>query len=207
MGALIGYQKFLTGLLEIPSGFATDRWGRRRALALTFAFYVLAFPLYAVSASLVGGVQILSLYAAQTLFGLGEALRTGSHKAIMLDWADASGADATHVVGVTRFFSKASSGVSAMGGGLLLYLAGDFRWLFWASTLPAMLGVLLMLSYPGWLEGEMSAPERHRLASWMEDRATSPLGCAGNPVSDVAVDVVREPGRACSAVHPAVSRA
>lgn len=158
IGTLIGYQKLLTGLLEIPSGFATDRWGRRRALALTFSCYVVAFPLYASSTGLVGVQQMMALYIAQTFFGLGEALRTGSHKAIMLDWADRSGrsADTTRIIGVTRFFSKASLGVSALGGGLLIYYTGTFRWLFWMSTVPAALGVLLMLSYPTWLEGEMS---------------------------------------------------
>ena len=91
IGALVGYQKLLTGILEIPSGVATDHWGRRRALALCFACYVLAFPMYALSAGIGDALQIALLYSAQTMFAIGEALRTGSHKAIMLDWVDQTG--------------------------------------------------------------------------------------------------------------------
>jgi len=158
VGALVGYQKLLTGVLEIPSGVATDHWGRRRALALCFAGYLFAFPLYALSAGFAGALQIGLLYAAQTMFGVGEALRTGSHKAIMLDWADQTGprGGATALIGFTRFFSKTSAGLSALAGGALVYFTGGFVWLFWASTIPALLGLGLILSYPRWLEGEIS---------------------------------------------------
>jgi MFS family permease len=157
VGALVGYQKLLTGILEIPSGIATDQWGRRRALVLCFSSYVVAFPIYAASAGVAGALQIGLLYAAQTMFGVGEALRTGSHKAIMLDWADRAGprGGATWLIGFTRFFSKTSAGLSALAGGALVYFTGAFVWLFWASTIPALLGAGLMLSYPRWLEGEI----------------------------------------------------
>lgn len=157
VGALIGYQKLITGLLEIPSGVATDRWGRRSALAICFGCYVIAFPLYAISATSEAGQQILLLYIGQSFFGIGEALRTGSHKAIMLDWLDETGQSnqTTRVIGLTRFFSKTSAGLSALLGGVLVFVTGTFVWLFWASTIPAVLGVILMLGYPDWLEGEM----------------------------------------------------
>jgi MFS family permease len=158
IGALVGYQKLLTGILEIPSGIATDHWGRRRALALCFACYVLAFPMYALTTGYSEALQIGMLYAAQTIFGIGEALRTGSHKAIMLDWADQTKplGGATRLIGFTRFFSKVSAGLSALAGGALVYFTGGFVWLFWASTIPALLGVGLLLGYPRSLEGEIS---------------------------------------------------
>lgn len=156
IGTLVGYQKLLTGLLEIPLGVATDRWGRRTALALCFSCYVLAFPTYAIASQMDASLRILLLYAAQSLFAIGEALRTGSHKAIMLDWVDQSGqaADATRVIARTRFWSKLSAGVAALSGGVLLWRFASFTPLFWAATLPAAAGVVLMLSYPRWLEGE-----------------------------------------------------
>ncbi len=154
IGALVAYQKLLTGLLEVPLGAVTDRFGRVRALIACFVAYVGAFPVYAISASLDAGFQLGALYLAQTLFGLGEALRTGSHKAIMLDWADQHGEDATRVVSVARFFSKTAAGVSALAGGLVLYMTASFTGLFWGATVAAIAGLVLMATYPRELNGE-----------------------------------------------------
>jgi len=168
VGALIGYQKWLTGMLEIPSGAATDRWGRRRALILCFVCYAFAFPVFALSGG-AGASQLVLLYAGMTLFAIGEAFRTGSHKAIMLDWLEESGRseDATRVIGLTRFFSKTSAGLSSLAGGILVYLTGRFDLLFWAATVPALFGIVVMYSYPRWLEGEQSRdPKSRRDLSW-----------------------------------------
>lgn len=170
VGALIGYQKFLTGLLEIPSGAATDRWGRRRALIGCFLCYLGAFPVFALS-SRSDSNTIVTLYLGMTLFAIGEAFRTGSHKAIMLDWLEENGRldEATRVVGLTRFFSKVSAGISAVVGGVLVYATGRFDVLFWAATIPALLGLAVVSSYPRWLEGEQSrAPELRTAGSWTE---------------------------------------
>lgn len=158
IGLLTGYQGLLTGLLEVPTGFAADHWGRRRSLAACFACYVVAFPLFAYSALVHEAMQVVALVAALTAFGVGEALRTGTHKAIMLDWADQTlpAGNATRLIGVTRFWSKTSAGISALAGGILVWQTASFAWLFWAATVPAVLGVVLALSYPTWLEGEYS---------------------------------------------------
>ncbi len=156
IGSLVGYQKLLTGLLEIPLGVATDRFGRRSALILCFTLYTLAFPAFAVASRLDGGTRLGMLYLAQTIFGVAEALRTGSHKAIMLDWARRrpSPSSATSLIGRTRFCSKAAAGAAALIGGSLLWKLGSFTPLFWAATVPAALGIALMRSYPASLEGE-----------------------------------------------------
>lgn len=157
IGLLVGFQKLVTGLLEIPSGFLTDAWGRRRATAGCFVFYTTAFPIFALSSHLAGVGQLTALYFGQLMFGLGEAFRTGSHKAIMLDWVDQTNAPcfrATRVLGFTRFFSKATAGISALLGAVILMATGDFSWLFWAASLPAAAGIILLLGYPRWLEGE-----------------------------------------------------
>ena len=167
IGSLVGYQKLLTGILEIPLGAATDRWGRRSALVLCFGLYTLAFPGYALASRLEGSSLLAMLYLSQSLFGVAEALRTGSHKAIMLDWAAASGEPATRLIGRTRFFSKASAGVAALAGGAVLWLSASFTPLFWAATAPAALGVILMLSYPRGLEGEQHRDRRTR-PRWKE---------------------------------------
>jgi len=156
IGLLLGFERLLSGLLEVPTGILADRWGRRSSLAACFVFYAFSFLTFAHTAGLSGAQQAAWLYAATTLFALGEALRTGSHKAIILDWLDARGEaeQATRVLGIARAFSKASSGLAALAGGLVLYYSGGYRALFQLSAVAAVAGFLLMLSYPKVLEGE-----------------------------------------------------
>ncbi|TDI12215.1 MAG: MFS transporter [Acidobacteria bacterium] len=156
IGLLLGFERLLSGLLEVPTGILADRWGRRSSLAACFLFYTVSFLVFAHTAGLSGAQQTVWLYAAATLFSLGEALRTGSHKAIILDWLDARGESGrtTRVIGIARTFSKASSGMAALVGGLVLYFTGGYRALFQLSAVAAVAGFVLMLTYPRELEGE-----------------------------------------------------
>jgi MFS family permease len=156
IGLLLGYERLIAGVLEVPTGILADRWGRRSSLAACFLFYAGAFLAFAHTADLSGGTQATWLYAAATLFALGEATRTGSHKAIILDWLDARGESerATRVIGIARAFSKASSGLAALAGGLVLFFTGGYRTLFQLSAAAAICGFVLLLTYPRGLEGE-----------------------------------------------------
>ncbi len=152
IGAVLGLQHLITGLLELPFGVLADRWGRRRSLAVCFLCYAASFLLF----SQLGHARQTLLISAVSLYGLAEALRTGSHKAIILDYLDRrnEGQRATHVIGLARSFSKTSSATAALAGGLILYADRAYESLFWLSAVPALGGFFLMLSYPRWLDGE-----------------------------------------------------
>ena len=154
IGSLLGGQHLLTGVLEVPLGAVADRWGRRRSLALGFLCYLASFALFAS----VSEVDWARLVMATGLFGLGEALRSGSHKAIILDYLEqrSESERAAEVIGLTRSFSKATSGSAALAGGFILYASGSYTWLFALSAVAAAGGFALMLSYPRSLEGEQS---------------------------------------------------
>jgi MFS family permease len=155
-GLLLGYQHLLTVSLEVPSGYLADRCGRRRILVACFAAYCCCYVTLGSSQWFSQESQMEWLYFALTCFGLGEALRTGSHKAIMLDYLDLQGESGrvTELIGLTRSFSKYSSGASAICGGLLLAVFQRFDLLFWFSAAPAAAGIVLMLTYPRYLDGE-----------------------------------------------------
>jgi hypothetical protein len=102
---------------------------------------------------------------------VGEALRTGSHKAIMLDYLDITGQSnrATEVIGLTRAYSKYAAGASAICGGVILFAFQEFAPLFWLSALPSAAGAVLMYFYPRYLDGECaraSADEQTTAADW-----------------------------------------
>jgi MFS family permease len=168
IGVALGAQHLLTGALEVPLGVAADRFGRRRALAAGFVSYALAFSAFAQVGRGTWGL----LAAALGAFGVAEALRTGSHKAIMLDHLARRGESerATEVIGLTRSFSKFSSGSAALAGGVLLWASQSYALLFILSAVSAAGGFVLMLSYPAELEGEQRrarAGDAPRL-SWSE---------------------------------------
>ncbi len=111
IGVLLGWQHLVTVIFEVPSGVLADVWGRCRATALCFVGYVFAFTGLGIT-WLITSISIpLWLGSCLTLFAVGEALRTGSHKAIMLDYLDSTdqSSSATDLIGRTRSISKISS--------------------------------------------------------------------------------------------------
>ncbi|MCB9536129.1 MAG: MFS transporter [Myxococcales bacterium] len=159
VGALLAYEKVLCGLLEVPLGVVNDRFGRRRGLVAAFVLTALAFGAFAGATQAPDGWKLVLLYGAQTLYAVGEALRTGTHKAMILDWLQRQGRrdEKTRVMGITRFWSKSSGGVSALAAGVLVWTTGSFTLLFVAACLPTLAAAVVVWSYPRELEGMRAA--------------------------------------------------
>lgn len=157
IGAMLGFEKLITALFEVPSGYAADRVGRRSVLAWSFACHALGLSVLAMAAQ-ANPPHPFWFYVGLGVFGLGEAFRTGSHKAIMLDYLELSGRidESTLILGLARTYSKASSALAGIIAGALLFVFKDYSLLFWLSTATAVAGCLLTLSYPKSLEGEGS---------------------------------------------------
>ncbi|QDU58971.1 MFS transporter [Aeoliella mucimassa] len=155
IGGLLGFEKLVTALLEIPSGYMADHWGRRRILAISFFSHAVGLSILALGA-LSDVPALLWFFLGLGIYGVGEAFRTGSHKAIMLDYLDVAGrgSESTAVLSLTRTFSKGSSALAGVVAGGLLYLLNDYSALFWLSAVAALFGCGLVLSYPKYLEGE-----------------------------------------------------
>ena len=157
IGAILGFQRLVTALLEIPSGIWADRWGRRRVLATSFAMHATGLSILALGSLRVGSSTAMWFYAGLGIYGMGEAFRTGSHKAIMLDYLEFTNQAerTTAVLSFTRTFSKVSSALTGIAAGTLLYMVHDYSLLFWLSAVAAGCGFLLIISYPDYLEGEI----------------------------------------------------
>jgi MFS family permease len=132
---------------ELPSGLIADRWGKKNGLLLCFAFYILSFGLYYLS----DGALPLLLGAA-VLEGLGEAFRSGSHKAMMMQWLDRQGlaGQKSWLYSRTRSFSLLGSSLSASAAVALALTASADRMLFLYSAAPYALDMAVVASYPAY---------------------------------------------------------
>ncbi len=150
IGILIGFREICTNLFEIPSGAVADLYGRRRAMIFSFCAYIASFATFAVSESLV------LLFGAMFLFGLGDAFRTGTHKAMIFDWLRLQGRsdEKTKIYGFTRSWSQMGSAVSVLIAGALVFYTGNFTDIFWFSIIPYLLNIVNFLGYPAELDGD-----------------------------------------------------
>ena len=79
-GLLIAFREIAINLLEIPSGALADVYGRRRCMILSFCSYIISFLIFGF------GVALWQLCFAMFFFAVGEAFRTGTHKAMIFTW-------------------------------------------------------------------------------------------------------------------------
>lgn len=149
IGVLIAVRSVTVYVLEIPTGVMADMFGKKRAMLLCFASYIASFAVF-------GLVSHFGLLAcAMVLFGLGEAFRTGTHKAIIMDYLDQHDMmdRKTHVYGYTRSWSKIGSAVNAVVAAAIVYLTvdragADYSIVFLASIVPYIAGLILIFTYP-----------------------------------------------------------
>ena len=149
IGILIGFREICTNLFEIPSGAVADLYGRRRAMIFSFCAYITSFATFAVSESLP------MLFGAMFFFGLGDAFRTGTHKAMIFDWLRLQDRldEKTKVYGFTRSWSQIGSAVSVLIAAALVFYRGNFTDIFWFSIIPYLLNIINFFGYPPQLDG------------------------------------------------------
>jgi len=152
IGLLISFQMITQNVLEIPAGILADSMGRRRTLMASFAFYIAAFILFFLSYGIAG------FSAAMFFFALGEALRTGTHKAMIFDYLKLNGWQSEKVAyyGITRAWSQRGSALSALLAAFFVIATRDYRMIFIISVIPYLADFILVASYPKELDGAKS---------------------------------------------------
>ena len=65
--------------------------------------------------------------------------------------------------GHTRSWSQFGSAISALGAGLIVFYTGNYSSIFLASIIPYMMDMILIWSYPKFLDGEMKKLEGMRV--------------------------------------------
>lgn len=152
IGLLIAFREVVINVMEIPSGVLADLWGRRRAMILSFCAYIASFVTFANSRDLTW------LYLAMFLFAIGEAFRSGTHKAMIFTWLRSEGRthERTRIYGYTRSWSKFGSALSVILAAVFVYVSDSYTFVFYLSAIPYLLALVNFLGYPRELDGAVS---------------------------------------------------
>jgi len=150
IGLLVAFRELFINLMEIPSGAVADLFGRRRSMMLSFVSYIISFAIFGFS-------QVYwHMFPAMFFFAIGEAFRTGTHKAMIFTWLRIEGRldEKTKVYGYTRSWSKIGSAVSTVVAVVIVFLANNYSWVFFFAIIPYVAGLINFMFYPKELEGQ-----------------------------------------------------
>lgn len=149
IGILYSFREIARNIMEIPAGVLADGSGRRRSMVTSFSAYIFSFMAFFFGDSF--GIFL----GAMLLYALGDAFRTGTHKAMIFDYLKMKGwqKQKTDYYGHTRAFSQFGSAISSLLAAALVLFTGDFRIIFIITAVPYFLDLILLISYPKELDG------------------------------------------------------
>ncbi|GIQ83098.1 hypothetical protein KIPB_004358 [Kipferlia bialata] len=112
--------------------------------------------------SLSWGLSLIGV--ASVLYGVAESLRSGTHKAIIMHWLHSH--HLLHhkavVYGNTRSWSLIGSATSSLASVPLLYMLPASHWLLLLAMVPYVVGLLVVRSYPSYLNKPVSSTSTPR---------------------------------------------
>ncbi len=147
IGLLYSIREAIIYIFEIPSGVFADRYGKKTELILCFVFYIASFVIFAI------GTVFWVFIIAMILFGLGEAFRSGTHKAMIMQYMDEKNLkdEKSKIYGKTRSYSMIGSMVSSLFTIYLVLAIPELRFLFFLAIIPYLLDIILIMTYPKFL--------------------------------------------------------
>ena len=162
IGTLIAFRELVVALMEVPTGAIADIFGRRRCMAFSFLSYIVSFAIFgsvgllAVHKGISQYALLAFLFFAMMCFAIGDAFRTGTHKAMIFRWLDLEGraGQGTRVYGYTRSWSKIGSAVSVVVACVFVFLTSNFIYVFFLTIIPYVLSIVNLLGYPEDLDGD-----------------------------------------------------
>jgi MFS family permease len=171
IGTLFSIREIAKNVLEIPTGIIADSFGRRVSMIYAFVSYISSFMIF----------YFFHLYwayvIAMLLFAGGEAFRTGTHKAMILEHLKIKNLLDRKVdyYGRTRGWAQIGSAVSSLIAAALVFYTGGYRIVFLASAIPYVFALFLMISYPKELDGTAVLSEKRGAFKKAKGRVYSTL--------------------------------
>jgi MFS family permease len=139
IGLVDGIGEATALVVKVFSGPLSDRWGRRKPLALLgYGLGAASKPLFALASS--SGLVL----GARVIDRVGKGMRGAPRDALVADLAPESIRGAAF--GLRQSLDTVGAFVGpALGIGLMLVWANDFRLAFWVAVVPGLCSVLLLL--------------------------------------------------------------
>ncbi len=156
IGLLISIKMLSITILELPTGVYADAFGRKKSMILSFFAYIFSFLIFF-------SFQDFYIFALAMLFyALGDAFRTGTHKAMILEYLRIKGMEDKKVdyYGHTRAFSQLGSALNALLAAAIVFYTGNYRIVFLIAIIPYIIDILNVGTYPKELNGERCAQMR-----------------------------------------------
>ncbi len=156
IGTLISVREVATNFLELPTGIIADLYGRRLSMVLSMVSYLSSFMVFYFFPSFY--VYMIAMIA----FAFGEAFRTGTHKAMILEYLRINEMTdmKVHYYGATRAASQLGSAINALIAAFLVFYSGSYKIVFLASVLPYAANLINLMFYPKELDGELRSGEK-----------------------------------------------
>ena len=156
IGLLYSVREITIMLFEIPSGLVADVIGRKKTPIASFLVYILSCITFYFSR------HFALMLFAMMLFALADAFRSGVHKAIIFQYLKRRGrtSQKADYYGHTRSWSQTGSAIASIIAGAMVFYYGSYRIIFAFSVIPYFLDMLLIWSYPGYLDGEFDKQEK-----------------------------------------------
>jgi len=132
-------------------------------IGLLIAFRIVSFAIFGLSgtAALDGKLAqhtlMPLLFLAMVFFAIGDAFRTGTHKAMIFTWLRIQGRtnERTRIYGYTRSWSKTGSAVSVILACFFVFLTSNFIYVFFFAIIPYILNIINFLGYPKEVDGDI----------------------------------------------------
>jgi len=152
VGILYSIREIIIYVFEIPSGVIADRYGKKTELVFCFLFYIMSFTIFFIATNFV------MFTLAMILFGLGEAFRSGTHKAMIMQYLDKHEikSSKSKIYGRTRSMSLLGSMTMSIISIIFIIWLPEVRYLFLLSIVPYLLDLMLIMSYPKYLNNKAS---------------------------------------------------
>lgn len=144
VGLLYSIREITNYIFEVPSGVFADHYGKRTEIMICFVFYIASFVFFFI------GGKFYILCIAMVLFGLGEAFRSGTHKAIIMSYLEEKDwfSYKNFVYSRTRSFSLIGSSISSFVSIVFLLSFNNLRLLFLLCIVPYIVDFILIAGYP-----------------------------------------------------------
>ncbi|MCF2139825.1 MAG: MFS transporter [Candidatus Lokiarchaeota archaeon] len=150
IGILMLIREVITYVFEIPSGILADNFGKKTELLICFTFYILAFISYFL------GPSFIFLAIGSVLYGLGEAFRSGTHKAMEMDWMEKNQLldYKSFIYGRSRSWSLYGSALNSILAAILIFIIPADRWIFLVAIIPFLADFVLISTYPKYMNSK-----------------------------------------------------